>query len=139
MAREKRVASTGESFRRLAFDDFDICVGKSGADNDVLTFQASAPHDFWLHSAGMAGSHVVVRNPDERDELPRPILLQAAQLAAWYSKARTARGKVEVHCCQVRDVSKPRGFPPGQVKLRRWHSIRVYPKLAAHNATHDSE
>jgi len=53
---------------------------------------------------------------------------RAAQLAAWHSKARGARGKVEVHLCRVADVRKPRGFAPGQVLLKRWEAVRVYPK-----------
>ena len=37
-------------------------------------------------------------------------------------------GKVEVHLCRVADVSKPRGFAPGEVRLKHWTSVRVYPK-----------
>jgi predicted ribosome quality control (RQC) complex YloA/Tae2 family protein len=56
------------------------------------------------------------------------VLERAAALAAWHSKARGARGKVEVHVCRVADVSKPRGFAPGEVRLRRWDVLRVYPR-----------
>jgi predicted ribosome quality control (RQC) complex YloA/Tae2 family protein len=86
------------------------------------------PRDFWLHVAGPAGSHVVVRNPDDLPELPREVLLRAAELAAFYSKARGARGKVEVHVCRVADVTKPRGFARGQVLLRRWQAVKTYPR-----------
>jgi len=75
-----------------------------------------------------AGSHVVVRNPFELEALPRPVLERAAELAAWHSKARGARGKVEVHVCRVADVRKPKGFAPGQVQLKRWDAVKVYPK-----------
>jgi predicted ribosome quality control (RQC) complex YloA/Tae2 family protein len=109
-------------------DGFEILVGKADEDNDRLTFAIGEPRDFWLHVAGPAGSHVVVRNPDALEELPRPVLERAAELAAFYSKARGARGKVEVHLCRVADVSKPRGFPPGQVLLRRWQAVKVYPR-----------
>ena len=78
--------------------------------------------------AGPAGSHVVVRNPLGLDELPKSVAERAAQLAAWHSKARAARGKVEVHLCRVADVRKPRGFAPGQVLLKRWDAIKVYPR-----------
>ena len=67
-----------------------------------------------------------MRNPENLLELPREVLSRAAQLAAWHSKARGARGKVEVHVCRVADVSKPRGFAPGEVTLRRWDSVWVY-------------
>jgi len=71
---------------------------------------------------------VVVRNPFDLDELPRTVAERAAQLAAWHSKARGARGKVEVHLCRVGDVRKPRGFAPGEVLLKRWDAVKVYPK-----------
>lgn len=104
-----------------------MLIGRSDAENDALTFEFAEPSDFWLHVAGSPGSHVVVRNPEGLEALPRPVLERAAQLAAWHSKARGRRGKVEVHCCRVADVSKPRGFEPGEVRLRRWESLRVYP------------
>ena len=52
--------------------------------------------------------------------------LNAAALAAWHSKARGAKGKVEVHQCLARDVRKPRGYEPGKVQIRNWSSIKVY-------------
>lgn len=105
---------------------FTVLVGRADADNDALTFGLAEPRDFWLHVAGFAGSHVVVRNPEDLAGLPRAVLAEAARLAAWHSKARSSRGKVEVHVCRVADVSKPRGFAPGEVSLRRWESVRVY-------------
>ena len=123
---ESVVGSKGRGYRLYEIDGFEILVGKGDADNDRLTFSLAAPRDLWLHVAGPAGSHVVVRDPDELDELPRPVVELAAQLAAWYSKARGSRGKVEVHICRVADVRKPRGFAPGQVLLKRWDAVKVY-------------
>ena len=120
------VGSKGRGYRSYEIDGFEILVGKGDADNDRLTFGLAAPRDLWLHVAGPAGSHVVVRNPDELDELPRSVVDRAAQLAAWHSRARGSRGKVEVHICRVADVRKPRGFAPGQVLLRRFEGVRVY-------------
>jgi predicted ribosome quality control (RQC) complex YloA/Tae2 family protein len=122
------VGSKGRGYRELDFDGHTILVGKGDAENDRLTFGVAEPRDFWLHVAGPAGSHVVVRNPFELDELPRPVLVRAAELAAWHSKARGAKGKVVVHVCRVADVRKPRGFAAGQVQLKKWDSIKVYPK-----------
>ena len=109
-------------------DGFLILVGRGDVDNDRLTFGVGEPRDFWLHVAGPAGSHVLVRNPEGLDELPRSVLERAAEVAAFYSKARGARGKVLVHVCRVADVSKPRGLLPGQVLLRRFSQVRVYPR-----------
>jgi predicted ribosome quality control (RQC) complex YloA/Tae2 family protein len=121
------VASKGRPYRRLEVEGFAVLVGKGEAENDRLTFEIADPRDWWLHVAGHSGSHVVVRNPDELAALPRPVLERAAELAAWHSKAR-GTGKVEVHVCRVADVSKPRGAPPGTVRLRRWTGLRVYPR-----------
>lgn len=124
------MASKGRPYRTVGHDGFEILVGRGARENDVLTFREAEGHDFWLHVAGYTGSHVVVRNPEELADLPRPIVERAAELAAWYSKARGARGKIEVHLCRVGDVRKPRGFPAGKVELRRWQSVKVYPKAA---------
>lgn len=122
------MGSRGRSYRTIVVDGFEVLVGRGDAENDELTFAVAEPHDLWLHVAGPAGSHVVVRNPEKLDELPRPVVERAAELAAWHSKARGARGKVEVHVCRVSDVSKPRGFAPGEVRLRSWRKVRVYPR-----------
>jgi predicted ribosome quality control (RQC) complex YloA/Tae2 family protein len=120
------VASKGRRHRTVVVDGYEVLIGKGDAENDELTFALAAPGDFWLHVAGgVAGSHVVVRNPDGLDALPRAVLERAAELAAWHSKARAAR-RVDVHLCRVADVVKPRGAPPGQVELRRWERVRLH-------------
>lgn len=129
------MSSKGRPYRLVTHDGFDILVGKGDKENDVLTFDVAQPDDWWLHVAGgVAGSHVVIRNPEQLPELPAPVVTRAAELAAWHSKARGG-GKVEVHVCRVADVSKPRGFAAGKVLLARWQRLRVY---ARQNATDDA-
>jgi predicted ribosome quality control (RQC) complex YloA/Tae2 family protein len=122
------VGSKGRGYRSYEIEGFEVLVGKGDAENDRLTFGVAAPHDLWLHVAGPAGSHVVIRNPEEQalEEIPRPVVELAAQLAAWHSKARGSRGKVEVHLCRVADVRKRKGAPAGEVLLKRWSPIKVY-------------
>jgi predicted ribosome quality control (RQC) complex YloA/Tae2 family protein len=107
-------------------EGFEVLIGRGATENDELTFRVAGPKDFWLHVAGYSGSHVVVRNPEGLKELPKAVLERAAALAARNSKAREAGGKVEVHVCQVRDVSKPKGSAAGSVRLKRYESVRVY-------------
>lgn len=125
--KDKRSDGKGKAYRSLMVEGFEVLIGKGDADNDNLTFKVANGVDFWLHVANVPGSHVIIRNPDRISEPPRPVLERAAQLAAFYSKARDA-GKVEVHWCRAADVSKPRGFEPGKVILKTWKSVRVYPK-----------
>lgn len=108
-------------------DGMTILIGRTAADNDVLTFKLASPRDFWLHVSGESGSHVVVRNPDGRDTLPRQTKQLAAALAAGYSKARRG-GRIAVHLARCRDVSKPRGLPPGKVILNRFETVRATPQ-----------
>jgi predicted ribosome quality control (RQC) complex YloA/Tae2 family protein len=126
-------------FRVHEAGGFEILVGRSARDNDHLSLRVARPRDLWLHAHGFAGSHVVVRpvlppgglDPEDRPptgEVPRGVIERAAELAAWHSKARGARGKVAVHLCRASEVSKPRGAPSGQVQLRRHETVKVYPR-----------
>ncbi|CAN5717067.1 hypothetical protein BH23GEM10_BH23GEM10_12120 [soil metagenome] len=108
----------------------EVLVGRSARDNDELSLRVARPRDLWLHAAGHAGSHVVIRQPDDGADVPRAVIERAAALAAYHSKARNARGKVAVHMCRAADVRKPRGAPAGTVELRRYDTVRVYPRLA---------
>jgi predicted ribosome quality control (RQC) complex YloA/Tae2 family protein len=107
-------------------DGMVVLVGKSAADNDVLTFKVAAQNDFWMHVAGESGSHVVVKNPENLDALPRDTLRYAASLAGKYSKAKNAK-KVTVHVARRKDVQKPRGMAAGKVILKRYKSVKVEP------------
>jgi len=106
-------------------DGCEILVGKAAVDNDMLTFRVARPNDWWLHAAGHAGSHVVVRALEGSD-VPRHVLERAAELAAYHSKARETRGKIAVHLCRAGDVRKRPGAPAGQVELKRHETMKVY-------------
>jgi predicted ribosome quality control (RQC) complex YloA/Tae2 family protein len=124
------VASKGRPYRTVNVLGWGVLVGRGDADNDHLTFDVAEPHDLWLHVAGgTPGSHVVVQNPG-KGEVPRAVVERAAELAAWYSKARGAP-RVEVHVCRASDVTKPRGAPKGLVQLARFRSLKVKPVSAA--------
>lgn len=129
--RRAAVSGAGTGWLAVTVEGFEVLVGRGARENDELTFRVAEPRDFWLHVAGSPGSHVVVRNASGLAELPRDVARRAAELAAWHSKARNVKGKVEVHLCRVSDVSKPRGSSPGEVQLRTWQSLRVYPRGVA--------
>ena len=100
-------------------DGAEIRVGKQAKDNDVLSTdpQHRDGNDWWLHASGCPGSHVVIRAESVQGiELPHEVELDAAVLAANYSKAALS-GKVAVSLCKARQVSKPMGAKPGLVQL----------------------
>jgi predicted ribosome quality control (RQC) complex YloA/Tae2 family protein len=112
--------------RFVSPDGMTVLVGRTAEDNDVLTLKLGGPRDFWLHVAAGSGSHVVVRNPEGLDRMPKKTEQLAASLAAGFSKAKKG-GRVAVHVCRCEDVSKPRGSPSGQVRLDRFTSVQVAP------------
>lgn len=122
------MADKGKGWRTVEMEGFEILVGLGARENDDLTFREAGRQDLWLHVSGCPGSHVVIRNPDNLPAPPRTVVQRAAELAAWHSRARNAGGKVEVHVCRVSDVGKRRGAPAGEVVLRRWDAVRVYPR-----------
>lgn len=105
-------------------EGWTILVGRTGRDNDRLTFKFAAPDDIWLHAQGAAGAHVVIRNPDRRRDVPEATLAQAARLAAWFSDAR-AQGVVDVQWSRRKNVRRARGGTSGAVVVKRFQTLRV--------------
>ncbi len=114
--------------RYLSSDGFEILVGRTANDNDRLSFKVARPNDLWLHAGDYGGSHVVVRN-STKNEVPHRTLIEAAQLAAYFSQAKKDP-KVDVHYTERKFVSKIKGGKPGLVRLQRFKNITVEPKEA---------
>ena len=112
--------------RVVSPDGMVILIGRTATDNDVLSLKLASPRDFWFHVSGESGSHVVVRNPDGLDALPRDTMRLAAGLAAGYSRARRG-GRLAVHMARCRDVGKRRGAQAGEVVLSRSETVRCDP------------
>ncbi len=105
---------------------WDILVGKSNADNDELSLKIASKEDYWFHAWQAAGSHVVLRLPNKKAVPDKQTLLEAASLAAYYSKARGS-SKVPVIYTQAKYVRKPRKFAPGKVIVEREKQLMVRP------------
>lgn len=111
----------------LSSDEFEILVGKKATDNDYLTFRVAHSRDTWMHAADYPGSHVVIRNAN-RKEIPHRTLIEAAQLAAFYSQG-SKQPKAAVHYTLKKFVNRPRGAAPGLVRLASFKTILVEPKI----------
>ena len=110
----------------VSSDGYEIWVGRAARDNDNLTFRLAKPNDLWLHAGDYPGSHVIVRNP-ARKEIPQRTVIEAAQLAGYFSQARDD-SKVVVHYVERKFLAKPKGATPGLVRMSRFRSITVAPK-----------
>lgn len=123
--REKISATSSVARTFISSDGFEILVGKRAKDNDQLTFKVAKSLDTWMHAADYPGSHVVIRNRDKK-EIPPTTLLEAAQLAAFYSQGK-AQPKAAVHYTLKKFVNKPKGAAPGLVSLASFKTILVEP------------
>lgn len=94
----------------VASDGTDIFVGRNNKQNDYVTHRLAHRNDIWLHTKDIPGSHVVIKSNNPSDET----LLEAAQLAAYYSKARGSSA-VPVDYTLIKHVNKPSGAKPGFV------------------------
>jgi predicted ribosome quality control (RQC) complex YloA/Tae2 family protein len=114
-------------FRRYrSSEDFQIFVGRNDKENELLIKQESSPHDMWLHAKQIEGSHVLIRNPEKRPDIPRQTLLEAAVLAASFCKAKHS-GIVPVDYTWVKYVRKVKGGKPGFVIYTNEKTLFVSP------------
>jgi predicted ribosome quality control (RQC) complex YloA/Tae2 family protein len=104
-------------------DGLEIWVGKNDEGNDLLTTRLARGNDLFFHLEGSPGSHVILRTEGRADP-PSDSLLDAAELAVEFSKAKQA-GRASVHVAAVKDVSKPPGTKPGLVYVHRGRTIHL--------------
>ncbi|NLM36509.1 MAG: fibronectin-binding domain-containing protein, partial [Firmicutes bacterium] len=105
-------------------DGWEILVGRNNKQNDQLTMKTAAPHDLWLHTQKIPGSHVILRTQGRT--VPPDVLMVAANLAVYFSKARGS-SKVPVDYTERRHLRKPTGAPPGFVVYNRYQTLIIEP------------
>jgi predicted ribosome quality control (RQC) complex YloA/Tae2 family protein len=123
---KKERAKKSKPLKFTSADGFDIYVGKSNTQNDELTIKFAVQDDIWLHTQKIPGSHVIIKT--EGKEAPLKTIEQAAQLAAYFSKARQA-GVVPVDYTTRKNVKKPNGSRPGMVIYDNYKTAFVTPEL----------
>ncbi len=103
-----------------------VLVGKNNLQNDRLSFKTANKNEIWLHVKDIPGSHVVIRSTDPSEQT----ILEAAQLAAYFSKGRDS-DNVPVDYLPVKRLHKPNGAKPGFVTFTGQKTLYVTPhKLA---------
>ncbi len=126
-ASKRDSAEKGRALRRYrSSDGYEVVVGRGARENDELTFRVARSYDTWMHAADYPGSHVVVRARGRDEPVPHRTLVEAARLAAHFSRAGKD-AKVAVNYTQRKFVSKPRGAAPGLVYLSSFRTLLVEP------------
>ena len=90
-----------------------IYVGRDAKENDELLRRHVKGNDLWLHVRDFAGSYVFIKQRPGKTA-PLPVLLDAANLALFYSKGR-ASGKGELFYTQVKYLRRAKNGPKGLV------------------------
>lgn len=102
-----------------------VLVGRNNLQNDKLTFKTGRKGDIWLHAQKCPGSHVLLLA--EGGEVPDDAIVEAAEIAAYYSSAREGT-VVTVDYTDVKNIKKPNGAKPGFVVYYTYYSVNVKPK-----------
>ena len=120
-----RPAASARRPRQYRTADGDtILVGRTGQQNDAVTFDIASPGDLWLHAREIPGAHVIVRPAGA--EASEETIEAAARLAAYYSDGRQST-TLPVDITERRHVRKIKGGGPGMVTYRNEHTLQVRP------------
>ena len=126
--KKQQETSDGPYRKYISKNGFHIYVGRNSQSNDLLLREIAKPRDMWLHAKQIHGSHVIIRNPENRPDIPMPTLLQAAQLAAYFSKAHHS-SYVPVDYTWARYVVKRKGNVAGYVHYTHEKTLYVEPAV----------
>jgi predicted ribosome quality control (RQC) complex YloA/Tae2 family protein len=112
-------------YHLVHFMKYEIRIGKNAKGNEEL-LRLSHKDDHWLHARDLPGSHVLIRKKKNQNT-PQPVLERAAELAAYYSKARN-ESLCPVMLTERKYVRKIKGAAAGQVKVEKEKTLLVTPK-----------
>lgn len=104
----------------------EILIGKNNNQNDFLTTKLAANSDIWLHTRLIPGSHVVIRTENGQKQVNEQDIIEAAVLAAKYSKAKFSSNVCVIYT-KVKNVKKPAKAKPGLVIYSNEKAIYVNP------------
>lgn len=109
-------------------DKFEVWVGKDSASNDLLTMKYTNQYDYWFHVRGFSGSHTTLKLLDKNLKPEKEFILKAAEIAAYYSKAR--KGKhIPVAYTEKKYVKKRKVFKQGSVIMEKEKIVFVNPAV----------
>lgn len=127
LEQKRRKKEASKPLHYISSDGFDIYVGRNNTQNDQLTLRFANNSDWWFHTKDIHGSHTIIKLGTNKD-VPKTTMLEAAELAAYYSKARES-SQVPVDYTFIKNVKKPNGAKPGMVIYEGYNTMYVKPCL----------
>lgn len=120
-----RKEAPSQPMKFLSCDGIEMEVGKNALQNERLTMGARGS-ETWLHAQKMPGSHVLIHT---EGDVPETTLMQAAMLAAYYSKG-VRSAQVPIDATLRRYIKKPGGTPAGFVTYTHQRTLYITPSEA---------
>lgn len=108
----------------ISSEGFHIFVGKNNYQNDFISTKMGKNEDCWLHVKDAPGSHVLIVAGGRF--ITEKTLLEAGNLAAWYSKSRGS-SNVPVDYLEFKYLKKPSKAKPGMVIFTNQNTMYVTP------------
>lgn len=125
--RRKKNKNSNSLQQFISVDGYEVTIGRNNKENDFITFKYADKNDIWFHAKDIPGSHVIIKTNSKPDDVPQSSIIQAAQVAAFFSKGKNDT-KSEIDYTLVKYVKKPNGSKPGFVIYTNQSSINVEPK-----------
>lgn len=97
----------------FVINGWHILVGRTASENDELLRRHVKGQDWWLHTRDWPGGYVFIKNQNGKS-VPLDILLDAGNLALFYSKGRKA-GRGDLYYTQVKYLRRAKNAPKGTV------------------------
>ena len=94
-------------------DGWYILVGRDANENDELLRRHVRGSDMWFHTRDCPGGYVFIKYRAGKT-IPLDIMLDAGNLAVYYSKARK-NGKADLYYTQVKYLRRAKNGPKGRV------------------------
>ncbi len=107
----------------LERNGWQILIGRSAAENDVLLRRHVRGNDLWLHARDYSGSYVFVKARAGKS-VPLEVLLDAGSLALYYSKGRAA-GAGDLYYTHAKYLRRAKDGPKGLVIPSQEKNLRV--------------
>ncbi len=104
-------------------NQFRIIVGRTSRDNESLLRNYVKGNDYWFHCRDYPGAYVFVKAHSR--SIPLDTMLDAANLAIFYSKAKSS-GQGDVYYTQVKYLRRTKGGKPGTVIPTSEKNLFIY-------------
>ncbi len=115
--------SSGLPGIRLESGGFTLLIGRSSQESDRLLRRHVRGNDYWLHVRDHAGGHVFIKGKKNKS-VPLDVLLDAGNLALYFSKARSG-GRSDVYYTQVKYLRRGKHGKTGTVLPTQEKNLRI--------------